>query len=99
MCAMMPMLRQRSSGKVRATAKYLSKVEPLRARGLDEGFPEKERLLLARRRAFTLGDAPRQDHRRLLCSLAGMPSAPCPRPRRYRMLRAMRRLLLALLLA
>src|SRR5260370_39260325 len=53
MCAMMPMFRQRSRGKVRATTQYLSEVGPSRARGLDEGLPEKEPTSSAERALLT----------------------------------------------
>src|SRR5713226_1626669 len=62
MCAMMPMLRQRSRGKVRATAIAPTECGASRRQGLDEELPEKDRLPQKRERAaFTQGDAPRQD--------------------------------------
>src|SRR5260370_40916998 len=60
MCAMMPMLRQRSRGKVRATAQYLCDTAPSRVPGLDEGRPEKDHFLRRRSAAFTQCVAPRQ---------------------------------------
>src|SRR5229473_1256488 len=62
MCAMMPMLRQRSRGKVRATAIAPTECGALRRQGLDEELPEKDRLPQRKsERAFTQQDAPRQD--------------------------------------
>src|SRR6266851_3738280 len=57
MCAMMPMLRQRSRGKVRATAIAPTECGALRRQGLDEELPEKDRLPQREERAgfYTAG--------------------------------------------